>query len=302
MSAVEVLELPKAETPFRRFLSEFFASKIATLGFALLVAVVAIALLAPLIAPQNPYDLSKLDLLDARLGPGEQSIAGKTYVLGTDGQGRDMLSAIFYGMRVSLMVGVASGLIALTLGALVGVLAAFVGGRFEQFVMRVVDIQLGFPAILVALILLAVLGKGVDKIIIALVCVQWAYYARTARSAALVERSKEYIEAARGLGLSAPRIVLRHLLPNAMPPLIVVGTVQVAHAIALEATLSFLGLGLPPTEPSLGLLIANGYEYLLSGKYWISMYPGIALLLMILSINLVGDQLRDVLNPRLARA
>jgi peptide/nickel transport system permease protein len=302
MSAVEILELPRAETPFRRFLSEFFASKIATLGFALLCAVVAIALLAPFIAPQNPYDLGKLDLLDSRLAPGEESISGKTYFLGTDGQGRDMLSAIFYGMRVSLYVGVASGIIALTLGALVGVLAAFVGGRFEQFVMRVVDIQLGFPAILVALILLAVLGKGVDKIVIALVCVQWAYYARTARSAALVERGKEYMEAARGLGLPAWRIVLRHLLPNAMPPLIVVGTVQVAHAIALEATLSFLGLGLPPTEPSLGLLIANGYEYLLSGKYWISMYPGIALLLMILSINLVGDQLRDVLNPRLARA
>jgi len=302
MSAVEALELPRPETPFRRFLSEFFASKIATLGFALLASVVAIALLAPLIAPQNPYDLARLDLLDARLAPGEDSLSGKTYVLGTDGQGRDMLSAIFYGMRVSLYVGVASGVIALTLGALVGVLAAFVGGRFEQLVMRVVDIQLGFPAILVALILLAVLGKGVDKIIIALVCVQWAYYARTARSAALVERGKEYMEAARGLGLPAWRIVLRHLLPNAMPPLIVVGTVQVAHAIALEATLSFLGLGLPPTEPSLGLLIANGYEYLLSGKYWISMYPGIALLLMILSINLVGDQLRDVLNPRLARA
>jgi peptide/nickel transport system permease protein len=303
MSRAEVLEIPReTETPFRRFLSEFFESKIATLGFALLLAVVAIALFAPLLAPQNPYDLGQLDLLDARLAPGEQSISGKAYPLGTDGQGRDMLSAIFYGLRVSLIVGVASGLIALTLGALVGVLAAYVGGRFEQFVMRVVDIQLGFPAILVALILLAVLGKGIDKIIIALVCVQWAYYARTARSAALVERGKEYIEAARGLGLSAPRIVLRHLLPNAMPPLIVVGTVQVAHAIALEATLSFLGLGLPPTEPSLGLLIANGYEYLLSGKYWISMYPGVALLLMILSINLVGDQLRDVLNPRLARA
>ena len=303
MSRVEALELPKqVETPFRRFLSEFFASKIATLGFALLIAVVAVALFAPFLAPQNPYDLSKLDLLDSRLAPGEESMSGKTYMLGTDGQGRDILSAIFYGMRVSLYVGVASGLIALTLGALVGVLAAYVGGRFEQLMMRVVDIQLGFPAILVALILLAVLGKGVDKIIIALVCVQWAYYARTARSAALVERNKEYIEAARGLGLSAPRIVLRHLLPNAMPPLIVVGTVQVAHAIALEATLSFLGLGLPPTEPSLGLLIANGYEYLLSGKYWISMYPGVALLVMILSINLVGDQLRDVLNPRLARA
>jgi len=208
--------------------------------------------------------------------------------------GLAMLVAVVY-------VGVASGVIALTLGAVLGVLAAYVGGRFEAVLMRIVDIQLGFPAILVALILLAVLGKGVDKIIIALVAVQWAYYARTARSAALVERNKEYIEAARGLKLSPVRIVLRHLLPNALPPLIVVGTVQVAHAIALEATLSFLGLGLPTTEPSLGLLIANGYEYLLSGKYWISVYPGVALLLTILSINLVGDQLRDVLNPRLAR-
>jgi len=301
MSTVLPAVEPVPQTPFRRFLEDFFESKLATLGFAALAAIVLVALLAPLVAPQNPYDLGKLDLLDARLEPGQKGMAGMTYVLGTDGQGRDMLSAILYGLRVSLYVGVVSGVIALTLGALTGVLAAYAGGRIEQFVMRVVDIQLGFPAILVALILLAVLGKGVDKIIIALVCVQWAYYARTARSAALVERSKEYMEAARGLGLSATRIVLRHLLPNALPPLIVVGTVQVAHAIALEATLSFLGLGLPTTEPSLGLLIANGYEYLMSGKYWISFYPGVALLVTILSINLVGDQLRDVLNPRLAK-
>jgi len=290
------------ESPLRRFCAQFAESRLALVGLAMLVAVVLVALLAPVISPQNPYDLGKLDLMDARLPPGEPAAGGgMTYPLGTDGQGRDMLSAIFYGLRVSLYVGVASGVIALTLGAVLGVLAAYVGGRFEAVLMRIVDIQLGFPAILVALILLAVLGKGVDKIIIALVAVQWAYYARTARSAALVERNKEYIEAARGLKLSPVRIVLRHLLPNALPPLIVVGTVQVAHAIALEATLSFLGLGLPTTEPSLGLLIANGYEYLLSGKYWISVYPGVALLLTILSINLVGDQLRDVLNPRLAR-
>lgn len=292
----------REETPLRRFVLEFAGNRIALTGIFLLIAVAAIALFAPWISPQNPYDLATLDLMDARLEPGAKSVASSfTYLLGTDGQGRDMLSAIFYGLRVSLMVGVASGLIALTIGGLLGVLAAYAGGRFEQFLMRVVDIQLGFPAILVALILIAVLGKGVDKIIIALVCVQWAYYARTARSAALVERGKEYMEAARGLGLSRSRIVLRHLLPNALPPLIVVGTVQVAHAIALEATLSFLGLGLPSTEPSLGLLIANGYEYLLSGKYWISMYPGVALLVTILAINLVGDQLRDQLNPRLAK-
>jgi len=302
MSAEPAAPAAIAETPLRRFWSQFAESRLALLGLAMLVGVIAIALLAPFISPQNPYDLGKLDLMDARLPPGEQAAdGGMTYALGTDGQGRDMVSAIFYGLRVSLYVGVVSGVIALTLGAVLGVLAAYSGGRFEQVLMRIVDIQLGFPAILVALILLAVLGKGVDKIIIALVAVQWAYYARTARSAALVERSKEYIEAARALGLSNARIVLRHLMPNALPPLIVVGTVQVAHAIALEATLSFLGLGLPTTEPSLGLLIANGYEYLLSGKYWISVYPGVALLITILSINLVGDQLRDVLNPRLAK-
>jgi peptide/nickel transport system permease protein len=292
------------DTPFGRFAAEFLASRVAVAGLGLLLAVVVVAVFAPWLAPQNPYDLGKLDLLDARLPPGSKAGAPgavSSYVLGTDGQGRDMLSAIFYGLRVSLSVGLASGVIALVIGAFAGVLAAYVGGRFEQFVMRVVDIQLGFPAILVALVLIAVLGKGVDKVIIALITIQWAYYARTARSAAIVERNKEYIEAARALGFSGWRIMLKHLLPNAMPPLIVVGTVQVAHAIALEATLSFLGLGLPTTEPSLGLLIANGYEYLLSGKYWISVYPGVALLLTILSINLVGDQLRDVLNPRLSR-
>ena len=291
----------RVQTPWERFARQFAESRLAMVGLVLLLAIVLIAVFAPWLAPQNPYDLTKLDLLDARQAPGAQSMDGLTYWLGTDGQGRDMLSAIMYGLRVSLLVGVLSGVIALTIGSITGVLAAYVGGRFEQILMRVVDIQLGFPAILVALILLAVLGKGIDKIIIALVTVQWAYYARTARSAALVERNKEYIEAARSLGLSGARIVLRHLLPNALPPLIVVATVQVAHAIALEATLSFLGLGLPPTEPSLGLLISNGYEYLMSGKYWISVYPGIALLLTILAINLVGDQLRDVLNPRLAR-
>jgi peptide/nickel transport system permease protein len=301
MSFTTQIRSDGVERPWTRQWKRFAESRIALLGLLMLATVVFIAIGAPLISPQDPHDLAAFDIMDARLAPGEKGLSGQTYLLGTDGQGRDMLSAIFYGLRVSLYVGVASGLIALAIGSLAGVLAAYVGGRFEQIVMRIVDIQLGFPAILVALILLAVLGKGVDKIIFALVTVQWAYYARTARSAALVERNREYIEAARSLGLSHARIVLRHLLPNAAAPLIVVGTVQVAHAIALEATLSFLGLGLPPTEPSLGLLIANGYEFLLSGKYWISVYPGVALLLTILAINLVGDQLRDVLNPRLAK-
>lgn len=289
------------ETPWRQFVRDFMQSRIALCGLALLVMVLFLALFAPWIAPQNPYDLSKLDLMDSKLAPGAQSMMGSTFWLGTDGMGRDMLSAILYGLRVSLLVGVVSGVIALAIGASLGVSAAFFGGRYEQILMRIVDIQLGFPAILVALILIAVLGSGVEKVIMALITVQWAYYARTARSAALVERNKEYMEAARGLGLPTWRVLLKHLIPNTLPPLIVVATVQVAHAIALEATLSFLGLGLPITEPSLGLLIANGYEYMLSGKYWISVYPGVALLLTIVAINLVGDQLRDVLNPRLAR-
>lgn len=289
------------ETPFRRFVVDFADSKLALLGLALFLVILVAAVLAPFVSPQNPYDLNQLDIMDGRLPPGEKSAAGFTFWLGSDDQGRDMLSGILYGLRISLGVGVMSAVIALALGAAIGLAAAYWGGRVDGFIMRVVDIQLSFPAILVALILLAVLGQGTGKIVVALVTVQWAYYARTVRGTALVERRKEYIEAARCLALSHRRVMLRHLLPNCLPPLIVVGTVQVAHAIALEATLSFLGIGLPITEPSLGLLIANGYQYMLSGKYWISFFPGVALLLTIVSINLVGDQLRDVLNPRLQK-
>ncbi|GGC94045.1 ABC transporter permease [Undibacterium terreum] len=288
------------ETPFRRFARNFFSSKIATVGFIMLVIILLAAIFAPFISPQNPYDLSTLDVMDSRLEPGQPSADGKmTFLMGTDEQGRDMLSAIIYGVRISVIVGVSSTVIALIIGLSLGLCAGYAGGRVEAFIMRVADIQLSFPPILIALILLALTGQGVGKIIIALVAVQWAYYARTARSAALVERKKEYIEAATCLGLSPTRIVLRHLLPNCLPPLIVIAALQVASAISLEATLSFLGLGLPVTEPSLGLLIANGFQYLLSGKYWISFFPGIALLVTVVAINLVADQLRDVLNPRL---
>lgn len=290
-----------AQSPWLRFAIEFAENRLAVAGFLLLVALIVIAIAAPLISPQNPYDLAQLDVMDSRLAPGDHSAAGKTYWLGTDDQGRDMLSGIFYGLRISLAVGVSSTVIALALGLVLGLAAAYFGGWIDTIVMRIADIQLSFPAILIALILLAMMGQGTGKIIAALVTVQWAYYARTVRSAALVERRKEYVEAARALGLSQARIVFRHLLPNCLPPLIVVATVQVAHAISLEATLSFLGLGLPITEPSLGLLIANGFQYLLSGKYWISFYPGLALLVTIVSINLVADQLRDVLNPRLKK-
>lgn len=290
-----------AETPFRRIVSDFAASRVAVFGLAMLGLILLTAIMGPLISPQNPYDLAQLDVVEGRLPPGSVSAGGETFWLGTDDQGRDMLSAIFYGLRISLTVGVASTVLALALGLALGLGAAYFGGRVETLIMRITDIQLSFPAILIALILLAVFGQGMLKIIAALVAVQWAYYARTVRSAALVEKRREYVEAARCLALAPARIVFRHILPNCLPPLIVVATVQVAAAIALEATLSFLGLGLPITEPSLGLLIANGYQYLLSGKYWISFFPGIALLLTIVSINLVADQLRDVVNPRLQR-
>ncbi len=302
MSDVERVAASVAvETPFMRFARQFAESRVAVASLAGLLAIVLAAVFAPWITPQDPYDLAQLDIMDGNLPPMSESFSGTTYWLGTDDQGRDMLSAIVYGIRISLAVGAGSTLAALLIGCTVGLVAAFYGGRLESVVMRIVDLQLSFPAILVALILLAVLGRGVDKVLVALIIVQWAYYARTVRGAALVERRKEYIEAVRCLALSHGRILFRHLLPNCLPPVIVVATVQVGNAIALEATLSFLGVGVPITEPSLGLLIANGYEYLLSGQYWISFFPGVALLLIIVCINLVGDQLRDVLNPRLQR-
>ena len=286
------------QTPLARAAAEFAASRVALAGFALLALLLLAALFAPWISPQNPYDLSQLDLLDSRLAPGARSAAGGTYWLGTDDQGRDMLSAILYGLRTSVAVGLASTLFGLAIGVSLGLAAAWFGGWFDALVMRLADLQLSFPSILIALVLVAVLGQGIDKIILALVAVQWAYYARTARATALVERRKEYIDAAISLALSHARILFRHLLPNCLPPLIVLATVQVAAAITLEATLSFLGLGLPITEPSLGLLISNGFNYLLSGHYWISFFPGVALLLAVVSINLVADQLGEVLDPR----
>ncbi len=235
------------------------------------------------------------------LPPGSESMSGGIYWLGTDGQGRDMLSAMIYGLRTSLAVGVVSGVVALGVGTALGLVAAYFGGRVDALIMRLVDLMLGFPTILVALMLLATIGQGVGKVMFALVLVQWALFARAVRSAALVEKGKEYVEAAACLDLSKARILFGHLLPNCLPPLIVIGTLQVANAISAEATLSFLGIGLPITEPSLGLLIANGYEVLMSGQYWISVYPGLLLVLLVFSINIVGDRLREVLNPRLER-
>jgi peptide/nickel transport system permease protein len=293
--------LTERDSPLRRFLADFRESWIATGALAVVLLIVATALLAPWIAPQDPYDIANLSLSDARRPPGYVGSEGYVHWLGTDAQGRDLVSAILYGLRISIEMGLAAGLFAFAVGATLGILAAYAGGRTETLIMRFIDLQLSFPAILLALVLVALLGQGKGQLITALVAAQYAYFARTAFGAASSERRKDYVEAAAATPLSGRRIVLRHLLPNALPPLIVVATVQIANAIALEATLSFLGLGLPESEPSLGMLIANGFQYMMNGRYWISVYPGIALIILIVAINLVGDQIRDQLNPRLRR-
>jgi peptide/nickel transport system permease protein len=298
--AVRAPRRPSSDTVLGRSLTGILTSPKALVAAILCVALVLIAVFGPWLAPQNPYDLAAIDFFDARLPPMSPSMTGSIYVLGTDGQGRDMLSAMIYGLRTSLVVGLLSGLVALLVGTALGLTAAYLGGRIDALIMRVVDLMLGLPAILVALMLLATLGQGMWKVVLALVLVQWAQFARAVRAAALIERGKEYVEAAISLGLSKRRILFGHMLPNCMAPIIVVGTLQVASAISAEATLSFLGIGLPITEPSLGLLISNGYQTLLSGQYWISVYPGLLLLVLVFSINIVGDRLREVLNPRFA--
>lgn len=281
-------------------LNGIFGSLKATIALFICIVLILAAVFAPWLAPQNPYDLMQIDFFDAKLPPMSESMNGMVYLLGTDTQGRDMLSAMLYGLRTSLGVGLTAGLLALVVGTALGLLAAYAGGRIDALIMRVVDLMLGFPTILIALLILAVLGQGTWKVIMALVLVQWAYFARAARGAALVEVNKDYVEAARCLGLGRGRILFSHLLPNCLPPLMVIGTIQIASAIATEATLSFLGIGLPITEPSLGLLISNGYQVLLAGLYWISVYPGLLLLTLVFVINIVGDRLREVFNPRLA--
>jgi peptide/nickel transport system permease protein len=293
--------MTEAATPLARFWGEFRNNTVAVIALGVVITISALAIAAPLISPQNPYDLANLVLMDARRPPGFVGSKGFTHWLGTDAQGRDLLSAILYGLRISIQIGLIAGAIAFALGATLGAFAAFFGGRIEALIMRIIDLQLSFPAILLALVLAALLGQGKWPLIAALVTAQYAYFARTAHGAASAERSKDYVDAALSTPLAARRVVFRHILPNCLPPLIVVATVQVANSIALEATLSFLGLGLPVTEPSLGMLIANGFQYMLSGRYWISIYPGVALIVLIVAINLVGDQVRDQLNPRLKR-
>jgi peptide/nickel transport system permease protein len=303
MSSSPALVAP-AETGWTKlsnFWSDFRQSPVAVVALFVIVTIVLLAILAPIVAPQDPYNQEALDLFDARLEPGEVGSGGYVHWLGTDAAGRDLFSAILYGLRTSLIVGIMAGSFALVLGTSVGLIAAYYGGRVEAIIMRIIDLQLSLPAILLALVLVAMLGQGLMQLVAALVAAQYAYFARTAHGAASAERRKDYIEAALSTPLPARHVLFRHLLPNALPPIIVVATVQVANSIALEATLSFLGLGLPITQPSLGSLISNGFQFLLSGRYWISIYPGIALMLTVVAINLVGDQVRNVLNPRRSR-
>jgi peptide/nickel transport system permease protein len=282
---------------------------VAIVAAAVAVTIVAAAVLAPWIAPQNPFDPASLSLLDASNPPAWLEGGKWSYPLGTDNQGRDVLSAILYGARLSLLVGVVAVVLAMLLGVSLGLLAGWRGGVLDAMVMRLADVQLSFPAILIALLIDGVARSvlprdlqgevAVTVLIAAIALSNWVHYARTVRGSTLVERNKEYIQAARITGVHPARIVTAHLLPNVLGPVLVIATINLATAILTEATLSFLGVGLPPTEPSLGTLIRVGNDYLFSGDWWISVFPGLVLALLILSVNLLGDWVRDALNPKL---
>ncbi len=281
-----------------------------TIGAALVAFIlIAGALFAPWLAPHNPFDLASLNLMDAFNPPAWVEGGNPQYLLGTDDQGRDMLSAIMYGARISLLVGLCATLFATAFGISMGLMAGYAGGSVDSVLMRIADIQLTFPSILVALLVDGLVRAALPRevhdqialfvLIFAIGISEWPKFARTVRGSTLVERNKEYVQAARVIGISRLRIMGTHVLPNVLGPVLVVATLNLGLAILAEATLSFLGVGLPPTEPSLGTLIRVGNDFLFSGEWWITIFPGIALILMVLSVNLLGDWLRDALNPRL---
>jgi peptide/nickel transport system permease protein len=286
-----------------------FRSSPVAIGAAVVAAVCIIsALFAPWLAPHNPFDLATLELSDARLPPAWEDGGERKYLLGTDDQGRDILSAIMYGARISMLVGLAAVVISVIVGVGLGLLSGFVGGTIDAFIMRVCDVMLSFPSILIALLIDGV-GRAMFPnahdtlafavLVLAIALPGWVQYARTVRGSTLVERNKEYVQAARVTGVPPLRIMKKHVLPNVMGPVLVLATIQVAQAILIEATLSFLGVGVPPTQPSLGTLIRIGNDFLFSGEWWITIFPGLMLVLIALSVNLLGDWLRDALNPRL---
>jgi len=286
----------------------FRTSPTAIVAAAIAFVCVFCSIFAGWVSPHNPFDLASLELSDARLPPAWQEGGTLTYLLGTDDQGRDILSALIYGARISLVVGIVSVILSVLAGVALGLVAGFKGGWIDTFLMRVCDVMLSFPAILVAL-LIAGVGRAMfpaahesvafGVLIIAISLTGWVQYARTVRGSTMVERGKEYVQAARVTGVSPLRIMTRHVLPNVTGPVLVLATIQGATAIITEATLSFLGVGVPPTSPSLGTLIRVGNDYLFSGEWWITIFPGVMLVLIALSVNLLGDWLRDALNPRL---
>jgi peptide/nickel transport system permease protein len=268
-------------------------------GTVIILMFTGMVLFGPWLVAQNPYDVRQLDLMDAFKPPVWLDGGTSQYLLGSDQQGRDVLASIVYGSRISLFIGLTAMLASCLIGTTLGLLAGFHGGRLDSFIMRVADIQLSFPSVLTALFLMSAFGTGVEKVLIALTSVGWVVYARTVRGSTLREKSREYVQAARVSGLPNHRIILKHILPNVLTPLIVVATIQVGTFVLIEASLSFLGVGVPITEPSLGLLIKNGFDVLFSGLWWISVFPGLFIMLIVFGINLLGDFLRDELNPRL---
>ncbi|GLQ06724.1 ABC transporter permease [Sneathiella chinensis] len=302
------------KTRFERFLDSdvwhsFKSSPVAIISSLVTLIMILAALFAPYIAPHDPFDLVSIDIMDSNLPPAWQEFGEARFLLGTDDQGRDILSTIMYGARISLFVGFASVIFSMVVGITLGLISGYAGGRVDAFIMRVADIQLSFPAILIALLIDGVARGIVPKelheelsiyvLIFAIGISGWVQYARTVRGSTLVERNKEYVQAARVIGIRPGTILRRHILPNVMGPVMVIATIHLAIAIITEATLSFLGVGVPPTTPSLGTLIRIGNEYLFSGEWWITIFPGITLVILVLAVNLLGDWLRDALNPKL---
>jgi peptide/nickel transport system permease protein len=307
----EQLVIPSHWQRFRdsHLLHSFKKDKVAIVSFALFVLYVLAALSAPLIAPYDPYDPAMIDIMDSEIPPQWQEKADERFILGTDSQGRDLLSTMLYGTRISLLIGVCAVMLQCLIGVLIGLTAGYFGGRIDSFLMRLADIQLSFSTMMVAIVVLAVFQAAfgaelyADLAIFMLILVigiaEWPQYARTVRATVLSEKHKEYVDAARVMGFKSRRIMWTHILPNTLSPLLVISTVQVANAIISEASLSFLGLGMPVSQPSLGSLISSGFEYIFSGSWWITVIPGIVLVLLVLVMNLLGDWLRDVLNPKL---
>lgn len=312
--AESIQKMEQQPTAFQRFKASHFwhsfsIDRVAQLSFIVFLIYALLAIFASVIAPFDPYDASQIDIMNSEIPPSWEEGGEEGFLLGTDAQGRDMLSTILYGTRVSLMIGLCAVALQALLGIVIGLTAGYIGGRVDSFLMRIADIQLSFSTLMVAIIVLAVfqatfgteLYQQLAMIMLILVIgiAEWPQYARTIRASVLAEKKKEYVDAARVMGFGRLRIMFRHILPNTLSPILVISTVQIANAIISEASLSFLGLGMPVSQPSLGSLISSGFEYIFSGAWWITVIPGVVLVVLVLVMNLLGDWMRDVLNPKL---